>query len=266
MRLRQQYLTKNDCYREGRYIAVQGVMIHSTAANNTKASRYVPGNDEIGRNTGGNHWDINDADYKKKFGKDLEKCVHAIIGTFADGGIGTVQTLPWTMRGWHCGGLANDSHIGIEICEDNLTDTSYFEAVYREAVEVTAMLCKEFGLDPLKDGVVLCHAEGRAAGIASNHGDVLHWWPKHGKSMHDFRADVARMLKGESEEVVRYNTLAEIRTAVPWAVPTIRKMIDKGYLAGNGKKDANGDPADLDLSMDMIRILVMNNSAGVYGN
>ena len=27
-------------------------------------------------------------------------------------------------------------------------------------------------------------------GIASNHADVGHWWPKHGKSMDDFRADV----------------------------------------------------------------------------
>lgn len=256
MRFRQQYMTQNDCYKVGRYIAVKGVMIHSTGANNPRVSRYCRGNAEIGWNTNKNHWDT----------PGLQKCVHAFIGQFADDGIGTVQTLPWTMRSWHSGGLANDSHIGIEICEDNLTDVSYFEAVYREAVEVTAMLCKEFGLDPLKDGVVLCHAEGRAAGIASNHGDVLHWWPKHGKSMHDFRADVARTLKGESEEVVRYNTLAEIRTAAPWAAPTIRKMIDKGYLAGNGKKDANGDPADLDLSMDMIRILVMNNSAGVYGN
>lgn len=265
MRLRQQYLTKNDCYREGRYIAVQGVMIHSPGANNPKVSRYVPGNDEIGRNTGGNHWDMSDAERIQRFGEELEKCVHAFIGKFADGGIGTVQTLPWTMRAWHCGGSGNNTHIGIEICEAALTDASYFEAVYREAVEVTAMLCKEFGLDPLKDGVVLCHAEGRSAGIASNHGDVLHWWPKHGKTMHTFRNDVDKVLKGDGEEVTRYNTMAEIRQAVPWAEATIRKMIRKGFIAGNGKKDANGNPADLDLSLDMIRMMVMNDAAGLYG-
>lgn len=256
MRLRQQFLTKNTCYKTGRYIGVRGIMIHSTGANNPKVSRYVPGDAEMGRNKAGNHWD----------NPGIEKCVHAFIGLFADGRVGVVQTLPWNMRGWHCGGTGNNTHIGIEICEDNLESADYFDMVYREAVELAAMLCKEYALDPMKDGVILCHAEGRDAGIASNHGDVFHWWPKYGKSMHDFRADVARMLKGESEEVVRYNTLAEIRTAAPWAAPTIRKMIDRGYLAGNGRKDANGDPADLDLSMDMIRILVMNNSAGVYGN
>lgn len=62
----------------------------------------------------------------------------------------------------------------------------------------------------------------------------------------------------------RYNTVAEIEKAAPWALPTIRKMIDKDFIAGGGKKDANGDPADMDLSMDMIRIFVINNAAGLY--
>ena len=36
MRLRQQLLTKNDCYKAGRTIQVKGVMVHSTGANNPK--------------------------------------------------------------------------------------------------------------------------------------------------------------------------------------------------------------------------------------
>ena len=66
-------------------------------------------------------------------------------------------------------------------------------------MELTAYLCKAYGLDPRKDGVVLCHAEGHQRGIASNHGDVLHWFPKHGKSMDDFRADVAAELEKEDD-------------------------------------------------------------------
>ena len=57
MRLQQQYLTKNDCYRAGRTIQPQGVMVHSTGANNPSVARYVPGNDVIGRNQYGNDWD-----------------------------------------------------------------------------------------------------------------------------------------------------------------------------------------------------------------
>lgn len=59
----------------------------------------------------------------------------------------------------------------------------------------------------------------------------------------------------------RYNTLAEVPA---YARDTIRLLIDKGLLKGSGKKDANGDPADLDLSLDMIRLLVINHRAGCY--
>ena len=187
MRLRQQYLTKNDCYRAGRTISVRGVMVHSTGANNPRVSRYVPGDGEMGRNGLNNHWDR----------PGMTKCVHAFLGKFADGEVGVVQTLPWNRRGWHAGGSANNTHIGFEICEDGLTDPVYFGKVYREAVELTAMLCRQYGLDPLKDGVILCHQEGCRRKIASNHGDVLHWFPKMGKTMDNFRRDVNAELGGE---------------------------------------------------------------------
>ena len=203
MRLRQQFLTKNDCYRSGTTIRVKGVMVHSTGSNNSRVARYVPGDDEIGHNTGGNHWNQTNAEWKKKYGKALDTCVHAFVGKFADGRVGTVQTLPWNRRAWHCGsgkkGSANNTHISFEICEDGLTDPLYFQSVYQEAVELTAMLCREYGLDPMQDGVVICHQEGYRRGIASNHGDVLHWFPRQGKTMDDFRADVARTMKGEQE-------------------------------------------------------------------
>ena len=229
MNLRQQFLTENDCYKTGRTIVPKGVMVHSTAANNPRVSRYVPGDEVMGYNTNGNHWNRS----------GLTKCVHAFIGKFADGSVGTVQTLPWTMRGWHAGGAANNTHIGFEICEDGLDDASYFNAVYREAVELTAYLCKEYGLDPLDDGVVICHSEGYQRGIASNHADVLHWFPKFGKTMDDFRADVAREME-ESETVTyeqwkafmdQYRAKLASQPASNWAVPYIDQAIDKGLMA-----------------------------------
>lgn len=232
MRLRKQYLTENDCYRAGRTIRPQGVMVHSTGANNPSVARYVPGNDVIGWNQYGNDWDR----------PGLEKCVHAFVGRFADGGVGTVQTLPWNRRGWHCGrgknGSGNDTHISFEICEDGLEDASYFEAVYQEAVELTAYLCKEYNLDPLADGVVICHKEGYRRGIASNHVDVLHWFPKFGKTMDDFRADVARWMEGRDEmtqdqfDTMMENWLARRNNqpASDWAKPYIQEAIDAGVM------------------------------------
>ncbi len=125
-------------------------------------------------------------------------CVHAFIGKLADGSIATYQTLPWNHRGWHAGGTANNSHIGFEICEDGLTDASYFSAVYKEALELCVYLCKLYGFSE-KD--IICHSEGYKRGIASNHGDVMHWFPKHGKSMDTFRADVKKLLSAENKPV-----------------------------------------------------------------
>ena len=240
MNLHKCLLTRNDCYKAGRTIRPMGVMVHSTAGNNPWLKRYVgPDDGLLGVNKNNNHWNM----------PGVGACVHAFIGKLADGSVATYQTLPWTMRGWHCGkgskGSGNDTHISFEICEDGLTDASYFQAVYREAVELTAHLCKEFGLDPLKDGVVICHAEGHKRGIASNHGDVLHWFPKHGKTMDDFRADVAKEMKGESDltekevrAIVRdeYAKIEAERAKLPaseWAVPHIQEAIDRGLMTEN---------------------------------
>lgn len=262
-----QLLMRNSCFSSGTVIKPAGIMVHSTGANNPNLSRYVPGNEEIGFNRTGNHWDQSNAEWKRKFGEPLNKCVHAFIGKLADGSVGMVQTLPWNCRGWHAGMSAgNTRYIGFEICEDGLVDPDYFKATRDAAVELVAELCRMFKLDPLKDGVVICHAEGFKRGVASNHGDIIHWWSKFDYTMDDFRADVARTMQEEEDEEMapRYNNLAEIEKAAPWALPTINKMIDRGFLAGGGKKDAKGKPADMDLSMDMIRIFVTNNAAGLY--
>lgn len=189
MNLHKQLLVNNDCYKARNRLNVKGIMVHSTGANNPNLRRYVAPNDgELGVNSNGNHWNTPQPE-----GKSV--CVHAFIGKLANGNIATYQTLPWDIQGWHCGGSANTTHIGFEICEDGLTDSTYFNKVYREAVELTAYLCKMYNLNPLADGVVICHSEGATRGIASNHGDVMHWFPKHGKSMDSFRKDVALQLK-----------------------------------------------------------------------
>jgi len=45
---------------------------------------------------------------------------------------------------------------------------------------------------------IICHSEGYKQGVASNHGDVMHWFPKHGKSMDTFRKDVKALLEKET--------------------------------------------------------------------
>ena len=187
MKLVESILTKNPCYTAGRKITVKGLMLHSVGCNQPKASVFI------------NSW--NSASYDRA-------CVHGFI----DANDGTIyQTLPWNHRGWHCGsgskGSGNNTHIGVEMCEpacikytggssftcsDTATAKACAKRTYQAAVELFAMLCKEYGLDPLADGVVISHKEGHSRGIASNHGDPEHLWTqlKMGYTMDTFRKAV----------------------------------------------------------------------------
>lgn len=191
MNLNKLFLTKNDCYKTGRKITVKGIMVHSTGANNPWLKRYLPDDGKIGVNKYNNHWNT-----ATPGGRQV--CVHAFIGKLADGSVATYQTLPWNHRGWHAGGNANNTHIGFEICEDGLSDSAYFNKVYKEAVELCAYLCKQYGLT---EQDIICHSEGYKKGIASNHADVMHWFPKHGKNMNTFRSDVKALLNGTAAPV-----------------------------------------------------------------
>jgi N-acetylmuramoyl-L-alanine amidase len=187
MNLHECILTNNDCYTTNRTITPKGVMVHSTGANNPNLRRYVqPDDGLLGTNGNANDWNRS----------GTSACVHAFVGKLKDGTIATYQTLPWSHRGWHAGTgtsgtSANNTHISFEICEDALSDKTYFSAVYQEAVDLTAYLCSQYGLDPKADGVVICHSEGYQRGVASQHADVLHWFPTFNKTMDDFRTDVA---------------------------------------------------------------------------
>ena len=247
MNLIRCYLSDNDCYKAGRTITPKGVMVHSTGANNPLVARYVqpsdndPNRASLQATIGGNR-NANDCN-----NPGLDVCTHAFIGKLADGSVGTVQTLPWNHRGWHAGtgtsgGSANNTHIAFEICEDDLTDEGYFRKVYQEAVELTAMLCKTYNLNPLADGVVICHSEGYQRGVASNHADVMHWFPKFGKSMDTFRADVSKAMtpaqvkpqppvSGKTYTVVKGDTLSEIAQKYGTTVDTLVQL--------NGIKDPN---------------------------
>jgi hypothetical protein len=192
MNLQKLILTENACYKAGEKIKPKGIMVHSTGANNPMLNRFVgPDDGLLGKNKYNNHWNQP---------MDRKICCHAFIGKLADGTVATYQVLPWNHRGWHGAsgpkGTCNDTHIGFEICEDGLTNADYFGKIYREAIELCVMLCKEYGLTE-KD--IIDHREGHALGIASNHGDVRHWFSKHGKSMDTFRAEVKKRLAAKPE-------------------------------------------------------------------
>lgn len=202
--------TNSTCYKGTRKMTVLGVLWHSTGANNPWLKRYVQpsSNDanysslmkKLGKNQYGNDWNH----------IDRQAGLNCWIGKFDDGSVGTVQTMPWDYRPWGCGsgskGSCNDGWIQFEICEDALTDKAYFDKVYKEAVEITAYLCKMYNLNPkgtvtkngVKVPVILDHTTSCSLGFGSNHGDVKHWFSRYGKTLDDVRNDVAKLM-GESD-------------------------------------------------------------------
>ena len=235
------FMRQSTWYKGAGTVPVRGVLIHSTGINNPYISRYVQPDDNapdreqllklLGKNRYNNDWNH----IVRKAG------VHAWIGKLTSGEVSCVQAGEWNKKAWGCDsgkkGSCNNGWIQFEICEDSLKDPAYFQAVYREAVELTAYLCVTYKLDPLgtvaykgvRVPVILCHQDSYKLGFGSNHGDVLHWFPRMGKTMDDFRADVARTMKGE-DEVVTYEQWKEYmdryekeRAALPapaWAEKT----------------------------------------------
>lgn len=234
MEIIEAFAVKNKCYQASAALVPRGLMLHSIGTPQPSAAalaryfdQYQPGGQSV--------------------------CVHAFAQ--ADGTV--YQTLPWEMRGWHCGGSANGTHIGVEMTEPDVS-MSYAEAAaqitgtYRTTVALFAQLCETYGLDPLADGVIIGHAEGHRRGVASNHADPEYLWRQYGMgyTMDGFRAAVAKAMAGaqkEETDMTRYNTVAEMPA---WAQAEAQRLVDRGALKG----DADGR---LDLSLDMLRTMLV---------
>lgn len=192
MEIIQSILTNNPCYKAGKKIVVKGLMLHSVGCPQPNAETFV-----------------------KKWNnpESSRACVHAFI----DGNTGKVyQTLPWDYKAWHCGGNANGTHIGVEMCEpscirytggasftcsDKESAMAVVKRTYDVAVELFAFLCKQYGLNPMADGVIISHKEGHDRGLSSGHGDPDHLWKgmQCNYSMDTFRQAVA-MAMGDVQQ------------------------------------------------------------------
>ncbi len=179
MNIIKQYVTQNDCYKAGQKITPRGCMVHSTATPGVMAQAFALRWNQPG----------------------VEKAVHFFVDD-AD----IIEILPCeagnAWRAWHCGrgsrGSGNDTLVSLEMCESrDLKDKAYFDRVYENAAELAAHLARTFGFGA-ED--IICHSEGYTAGIASNHADVMHWFPLHGVSMDDFRRDVKNRLEDKTDE------------------------------------------------------------------
>ncbi len=215
---------------------------------------------------------------------DVEASVHMVLQP--DGLC--YRLAPDHYRMWHGGGTVNNTHMGIEMTEpreisydpnrgfavtvlNKENALAHVRRTYDRAVEVFASLCRTYGWDPLKDGVILSHRECFERGIGSNHGDPEHLWKalETGYTMDTFRLAVARALEpkkkeeGKPVEELRFRTLGDLKAHPNSAfyLPTVEKLLEKGFLFGKG---GTGDKLILDFSEDSLRVLTLLDRNGTF--
>ena len=165
---------------------------------------------------------------------------------------------------WHCGTRGtyyhpycrNANSIGVELCNRMQNGKYYFAPdTVRNAQALTRMLMDRYGI---------------SAGNVVRHYDVTHKtcpapfvestaaWDafKAGLAgeVDDMTADEVRQIIAQSKTV--YRTAEEVPG---WARATVDKLIGKGWLKGEGGDEGLG------LSEELLRTLVINDRAGIYG-
>lgn len=198
MQILKYYSVNNQYYKnnvnkiDSRYTSFQsrgpsGLMLHSVGCAQPSAKVFADG------------WNRSAA----------EVAVHAVLQ--ADGTV--YQCLPWNYRGIHCGGSANNTHVGVEMTEpsqikyvggasftvsDRAAAQAQARGTYNTAVELFAQLCRTYGLNPLTQ--IISHHEGYLKGVASGHMDPEHLWKGLGLgyTMDTFRQAVKDRMEGNA--------------------------------------------------------------------
>lgn len=140
------------------------------------------------------------------------------------------------------GKARNYNSISIEMC-DTRRDGTYnvTEATLQNAIDLGRMLMDRYNI-PVEN--VIRHFDVTGKLCPAYFVDNAKW-----------DAFKARLVSKE-DEMKRYQNIEEIKKDAPWAVATLHKLMECNALNGNGD--------GLDLSLDMIRVMVINDRMGLY--
>ena len=138
------------------------------------------------------------------------------------------------------GKITNANSISVEMCDTQRNGTiKATEQTMENTATLVKSLMKKYNID-------INHVY-RHFDVTGKHCPAYFMNPSAWESFKD------RLKEGETVKV--YNTIKEIPD---WALPTVKKLIAHGSLKGNSK-------GELNLSYDMLRLLVINDREGLYG-
>lgn len=174
--------------------------------------------------------------------------------------IQAVQGIPENRTAWHAGdgtGKGNMYGIGIEICY-SLSGGQRFLQAEDNAAELIADICNRYGWDISR---VTKHQD--YSGKYCPHRTLDLGWERFLNKVKDRMGGLTVTQYEELNERVKqienkmiYNYIDD--NMPDWARPTIQKLVDKKLLVGN-------ETGELGLTEEMLKIYVVNDRAGLYG-
>lgn len=228
-------------YRKGREFPVHWIVLHFTANNGDTAK--------------------NNADYFAN-NANLRASAHYFVDPN-----GVVQSVKDSDTAWHCGkerggsyynDCRNANSIGIEMCSVIRNGVYVIpEETMKRAAKLTRELMAKYHVPVSR----VCR-----------HYDVTHkncpepWvrnpkqWEKFLEMLEEEDMTEAQTRKIAQEEIKKANAKVynRVQDCPAWAQNTVQRLVNKGFLQG----DENGR---LGLTEDLMRVLVINNRAHLYG-
>ena len=148
--------------------------------------------------------------------------------------------------------LATRANSYLKYNPDDSDTKIYFNNVYSKATWLFATVLKKIGG---KASEIVSHAEGYQLGIASNHADVGHWFPLHGKTMDTFRADVQKIMDGETiEDGKDDDNMIDTNAPASWAKEAWEKANKK--IGIDGKPIMDGTRPSDNISRQEIAVIL----------
>lgn len=184
-----------------------------------------------------------------------EASCNYVIG--ADGRIGLI--VDEKDRSWCSSNKANDHRaITIECASDKTHPYAINDKVYKALIELCADICKRNGIKELK-----WKGDKSLIGQVDKQNMTVHRWFKNKACPGDYiysrlgkiASEVNAILnpQEDEDEMVIYKTFNDVPD---WGKATVKKLMDKGYLKGTDE--------GLNLEQNMLRVLIINDRAGLY--
>lgn len=177
-----------------------------------------------------------------------------------------VQVVKDVDTAWHCGDnqkytnggatlkgvVKNGNSIGIEMCSDKVNgDFVITEGTQSNAIDLGRMLMSKYHI-PIENVVRHYDVTGKLCPKPFFE-DINQW--------NQFKAKLSES-EEEEEDVIRYNKLSNIPDNYGFR-SIVEKLMNAKIINGDGS-DPTGNNDVIDLSHDMVRMLVFNYNAGLY--